>query len=73
MKTNWKDILVRAGKTFVQAFIAILIAAQVDGVADLLDPSLYDQAAVAGVAALLSFIQNTLNAIDTSPKDDVDA
>ena len=68
MKANWKDILVRAAKTFVQSFVAILIAAQVDQVTDLFDPTLYDQAAVAGVAALLSFIQNTLNSIDTSPK-----
>lgn len=65
---NWKDLFVRAGKTFMQAFVAILIASQVDGVSDLLDPDLYDQAAVAGVAALLSFIQNTLNSIDVSPK-----
>ena len=65
---NWKDTLVRAAKTFVQSFVAILIAAQVDGVSDLFDPSLYDQAAVAGVAAVLSFIQNTLNQIDTTKK-----
>ena len=70
MKTNWKDILVRAGKTFVQSFIAILMASQIEGVADLLDPSLYDQAAVAGIAAVLSFVQNTLNSVETSPSDE---
>jgi len=72
MKANWKDILVRAAKTFVQAFVAVLIASQVDQVTDLFQPELYDQAAVAGIAALLSFIQNTLNSIDTTPKEPVD-
>lgn len=58
---NWKDIGVRAGKTFVQAFIAVLIASEIGEVSDLASVELLDQAAVAGLAALLSFIQNVLN------------
>ncbi len=67
---NWKDIAVRAVKTFVQSFVAILLASQIGSLADLLNPTLLDQAAVAGVAALLSFVQNVLNSIDVSPKGD---
>lgn len=63
---NWKDVGVRAGKTFLQSFLAILIASQIATVGDLLDPTLLDQAAVAGIAALLSFAQNVLNALDDS-------
>jgi hypothetical protein len=57
---NWKDIGLRAGKTFLQAFIAVLIATSVSEVKDFVDPSVLDQAAVAGLAALLSFAQNVL-------------
>lgn len=59
---NWKDISVRAGKTFLQAFIAVLIASEIGEISDLANVELLDQAAVAGLAALLSFAQNTLSA-----------
>jgi len=62
---NWKDIGVRGAKTFLQSFIAIVLASELSTVADLLDPTLLDQAAVAGIAALLSFAMNILNTIDS--------
>ena len=57
---NWRDIGIRAGKTFLQAFIAVLIASKISTVADFIDPALLDQALVAGLAAFLSFVQNVL-------------
>ena len=58
---NWRDIGVRAGKTFLQAFIAVLIASEIKGLSDFVQFELLDQAAVAGLAAFLSFVQNVLN------------
>jgi hypothetical protein len=66
---NWQDILIRAAKTFLQSFIAVLIAAEVSSVADFASITLWDQAAVAGVAALLSFAQNTLTTLDLRNKE----
>lgn len=60
---NWKDIGVRAGKTFLQAFLAVIIATEVSGVGDLLSTELWDQALVAGLAAIFSFAQNLLSAL----------
>jgi len=57
---NWKDIGVRAGKTFLQAFLAIVIATKIGSVSDLASVELLDQALVAGLAALFSFAQNVL-------------
>lgn len=57
---DWKDIGIRAGKTFLQAFLAIVIATKITSAADFLSPELLDQAFVAGVAAFLSFAQNVL-------------
>ena len=62
---NWKDIAIRAGKTFLQAFIAVLIASKIGSIGDLVDPALLDQAAVAGLAALLSVAQNILTELGT--------
>jgi len=59
-KIDWADIGIRAGRTFLQAFIAILIATKVGSVADLASVELLDQALVAGLAALLSFAQSVL-------------
>lgn len=60
---NWKDIGVRAGKTFLQAFLAVLIASKITTVGDFMDPAILDQALVAGLAAFISFAQNTLSSI----------
>ncbi len=57
---NWKDIGIRAGKTFLQAFVAVLIATEFTTLGDFANPTLLDQAAVAGLAAFLSFGQNFL-------------
>ncbi len=54
---NWKDVVVRAAKTFGQAFIAVVIAAGITSVSDV-DLQLLDAAFVAGLAALLSFVNN---------------
>ena len=62
---NWKDIGVRAGRTFLQAFIAVIVMTEISSVADLVDPSLLDQAAVAGIAAALSFAQSVLADLTT--------
>ena len=67
---DWQDIAVRAGKTFLQAFIAVLIASEVGSVTDLTSLELWDQAAVAGLAAILSFAQNTLAALGDRSKDE---
>ena len=61
---DWKDIGIRAAKTFVQAFLAVLIATQITSASDLLSLELLDQAFVAGLAALLSFVQNVLAQYD---------
>ncbi|KKK76971.1 hypothetical protein LCGC14_2858300 [marine sediment metagenome] len=61
---NWKDIGVRAGKTFLQAFLAVVIATQIGSVTDLANVELLDQATVAGLAALFSFAQNVLAQLD---------
>lgn len=54
---NWKDVAVRAAKTFAQAFVAVVIAAGITSVSDI-DLQLLDAAFVAGLAALLSFVNN---------------
>lgn len=54
---NWQDIGIRAAKTFGQAFLAVLIAANVTSLGDFTWP-LLDSAFVAGVAALMSFVNN---------------
>ena len=59
---DWRDYAIRAGKTFVQAFLAIIISVQITSVADLFSPDLLDQAFVAGLAAVISFAQNALTA-----------
>lgn len=65
---DWQDIAVRAGKTFLQAFIAVLIASEIGSVTDLASVELWDSAAVAGLAALLSFAQNVLTALGARKK-----
>jgi len=58
---DWADIGVRAGRTFLQAFLAVLIASQISTLQDLISVELLDQAAVAGLAALFSFAQSVLS------------
>ena len=65
-KVVWKDIAVRAGKTFLQAFLAVVIATKIGSVADLASLELLDQAFVAGLAAFFSFAQNVLNQLTMS-------
>ena len=69
---NWRDIGIRAGKTFLQAFIAVLIASKISTVADFIDPALLDQALVAGLAAFLSFAQNALTELGVKYRDSVE-
>jgi hypothetical protein len=56
---NWQDIGIRAAKTFGQAFLAVLLAANVASLGDLTWP-LLDAALVAGLAALASFANNAV-------------
>ena len=51
---NWRDIGVRAGRTFLQAFLAVLIASKIATVSDFVNPELLDQAFVAGLARTYS-------------------
>ena len=57
---NWQDIGIRAAKTFGQAFLAVLLAVNIDSLADLANYELLDAAFAAGLAALLSFINNVV-------------
>jgi hypothetical protein len=52
---NWKDISTRAGLTFVQAFLAVVLATGVNNLNSWADVK---PAVVAAVAALLSFVFN---------------
>lgn len=54
MKINYKDILVRAVKTFVQAFLAVVLI----GIASVNSVDSLKALAVAGVAAGISALQN---------------
>ena len=55
MKVNWKDIAVRAGKTFVQAFVAVLIVADQPFRKEVLVA-----AGAAGVSAVWNWLRETL-------------
>jgi hypothetical protein len=54
---NWKDIASRAGLTFVQAFLAVVLATGVDNISSWSDVK---PALIAAVAALLSFVFNVV-------------
>ncbi len=61
---NWRDIGVRAVKTFAQAFVGVVVAAQLASLGDL-NYQLLAAALVAGISALASFAQNALAAVVT--------
>jgi hypothetical protein len=54
---NWKDIASRAGLTFVQAFLAVVLATGVNNISSWSDVK---PALIAAVAALLSFVFNVV-------------
>lgn len=59
---NIRDIMIRAGKTFVQAAVPIWMSIDITGVADEItrfDQTLYT-GGVAGAAAILSMVWNAL-------------
>ncbi len=56
---NWQDIGIRAAKTFVQAFLAVFVAANVMSLGDI-SIGLLDTGVAAGLAALASFAQNVV-------------
>lgn len=60
----WKPALIRAGRTFAQTFIGVVLAGLLAGevvfLQDFADLSLLNQAAAAGVVAVLSLAQNLL-------------
>lgn len=60
----WKQAGIRAVRTFVQTFIGVylagLLASSVTVLQDFGDVTLLNQAAAAGLVAVLSFVQNTL-------------
>lgn len=60
MSINWKDIAIRALKTFVQAFLAVLVAgvATVDNLDALV--ALLVAGLAAGISALQNWIKSTL-------------
>ncbi len=62
MKTAIINALIRAVRTFFQAFVPIYVAGLVSAtvVGDLTDLELIQQAGIAGVIAVLSFVQNLL-------------
>lgn len=62
MNIDWKDIAVRAGKTFLQGFLASFSVAAT-GAVDLqgLNIALF-AGLVAGIAAVASFLQNFIAA-----------
>ena len=61
-KSKWKDIAVRAGKTFLQAFLASIT---VDTAMFTADSSIWKSvlisAAAAGVSAVMNFVINALD------------
>jgi len=54
---NWKDIASRAVLTFLQAFLAVVLATGVNNISSWSDVK---PAVIAAVAALLSFVFNVI-------------
>ena len=60
-RTVLKDAAIRAGRTFIQAFVGVILATWAGGsMVTLIDVSLLDKAAAAGVIAVLSLLMNLL-------------
>ena len=62
-----KPALIRAGRTFAQAFLAVVLAAEVGDLRGFADLTLLDQAATAGLVAVLSFVHNALEDVGRLP------
>lgn len=60
---NWREALTRAGLTFIQAFLAVLL---VDGIAGIDEPADVAAPFVAGVAAVLSLVYNMVRQYQAS-------
>jgi hypothetical protein len=60
---NWREIITRAGLTFIQAFLAVLL---VDGIAGIDEPGDVAAPFVAGVAAVLSLVYNMVRQYQAS-------
>ena len=55
-----KQAAIRALRTFIQAFVATYLAAGLTTYDDVLNVTTLELSAVAGIAAVLSFLQNWL-------------
>lgn len=62
---NWKDIASRAALTFVQAFLAVVLATGIDHINSWSDVK---PAVIAAVAALLSFVFNVVKQYNANGK-----
>ena len=59
---NWRQVGIRAGLTFMQAFLAVVIVTGVANISSWVD---LKPAIVAAVAALLSFVYNIVREYST--------
>ena len=63
-----KNALIRAVRTFVQAFVGIILATWGGGsLVTLVDVTLLDKAAAAGVIAVLALLMNMLESATNDP------
>ena len=62
-KEQIKDVAIRAGKTFLQAFVAVLAAGSVNVTHLSVPQGLIVSAAAAGVSALLNLLLSYLNPV----------
>ena len=56
MPDYWRTALIRAGRTFVQSFVAVIVANQ----AGMFEADVIMAAAIAGASAAVSAVQNAL-------------
>ena len=62
-----KNTLIRAVRTWAQAFIGLLIASNVFGVDGAVDLAAVQVAAVSAIPAALALVQNWLESLDATP------